>query len=215
MSAERGDPISQRPRLLLADDHAMVAEGLRKLLETDFDLVGMVENGRDLLEAAERLRPDLILLDISMPLVNGIEAARQLRRTLPGTKLIFLSMHGEPGYVSEALRLGAAGYVLKRAGAGELLQAIRHVLAGGRYLSPQVAAGLGEGGVDAVGSGELTVRQREVIRLVVAGCAAKEIAAQLQISTKTVEFHKARILRQLGIRSTAELVRYAVEHGLV
>ena len=209
-----------RPRLLLADDHTLVLEGFRKLLESDFDLVGTVEDGRALLAAAPRLRPDVILLDISMPLLNGIDAARQLRKTLPSAKIIFLTMHADPGYVTEAFRVGARGYLLKRSAASELVRAIHEVLNGRYYVTPLVTKGvlaplLRPERKRRAASSPLTSRQREVLQLVAEGRSIKEIASILHVSVKTVEFHKSRIARELGVRTTAELTRYALEHGLL
>lgn len=205
----------KRPRILLADDHTLVVEGFRRLLEAEFDVVGVVEDGRTLLTAAARLRPDVILLDISMPLLNGIDAARRLRKTQPEAKIIFVTMHADPAYVAEALREGAAGYVLKRSAATELVTAIRQALRGRSYVTPLVRGQGGPRPRSRRRSTELTPRQREVLQLVAEGRAAKEIAAILHISVKTVEFHKSRIGEQLGVRTTAELTRYALEHGII
>jgi DNA-binding NarL/FixJ family response regulator len=209
----------KRPRVLLADDHALVIEGLRHLLEGEVDLVGTVEDGRALLAAATQLKPDVILLDISMPGLNGIDAARQLTQLVPESKLVFVTMHGDPTYVGEAFRAGAVGYLVKRCAARELVQAIRTVLAGRPYITPLVGADaptVGAGPARAPGQrGRLTPRQREVLQLVAEGHSAKEIAAALTVSVKTVEFHKARIMEHLSLRTTAELTRYAVAHGLV
>jgi DNA-binding NarL/FixJ family response regulator len=209
----------KRPRVLLADDHTLVLEGLRKILEPECDVVGSVEDGRSLLAAAEQLKPDIILLDISMPLLNGVEAARRLRNAMPGAKVIFVTMHGDATYVAGAFRAGASGYVLKRCASLELLNAIHQVLSGRSYITPLIRKDilhelpgwpLGSGEASA----ELTVRQREVVQLVAEGRPVKEIAAILNISSKTVAFHKANVMRRLGIHSTAELTKYALEHGI-
>jgi DNA-binding NarL/FixJ family response regulator len=209
----------KRPRVLIADDHALVVEGLRRILEPECEVAGAVEDGRTLLAAAEELKPDIILLDISMPLLNGIDAAHRLRDTVPGAKVIFVTMHADATYVTEAFRAGASGYVLKRCAAVELLNAIHEVLKGRAYVTPLIRKDipgelpglrLGSGEV----SGELTDRQREVVQLVAEGHPVKEIAAILGISRKTVAFHKANVMRRLGIRSTAELTKYALEHGI-
>ncbi len=206
-----------RARLLIADDHTLVVEAFRRLLERDFDLVGEAEDGRVLLQTAARLKPDVILLDIGMPLLNGIDAARQLKKIVPTTKLVFVTMYSDPEYVREAFRAGARGYILKRSAASELITAINEVLKGRYYITPLVTR-------EALGPllanadqkrGRLTPRQREVLQLVAEGRSAKEIGAILHISTKTVEFHKSSIMDELGSRSTAELTRYALEHGLV
>ena len=208
----------KRPRVLLADDHTLVLEGLRKILEPDCEVVGAVEDGRSLLAAAARLRPDIILLDISMPLLNGVEAARKLRNAAPGAKVIFVTMHGDATYVAGAFRAGASGYVLKRCASVELLKAINQVLTGRPYITPLIRKDLGQlpGWPPGAGeaSGELTVRQREVVQLVAEGHPVKEIAAILNITGKTVAFHKGNVMRRLGIRSTAELTKYALEHGI-
>jgi len=210
----------KKPRILLADDHTLFVEALHKVLESDFVLAGSVGDGRALLQAATRLLPDAILLDLSMPLLNGIDAARQLRRSVPECKLVFLSMHGDPTYVTEAFRAGASGYVLKRAHATELVHAIKTALGGQFYVSPLLAKGILDPlihqrtppfGLQT----ELTLRQREVLQLVAEGRSLKEIASILCLSVKTVEFHKTRITKQLGLHTTADLTKYAVTHGLV
>ena len=210
----------RQTRILLADDHTLFLDGLRKLLENDFDLVGAVTNGRDLIEAAERLQPDVILLDISMPMLNGIDAARQLRRRGVRAKLLFVTMHGGTDYVKEAFRAGASGFVLKHSAGPELVGAVHEVMRGNFYLSPLVSKDTLTTLIDpnqpvsARASGELTMRQREVLQLVAEGHSAKSVADVLNISQKTVEFHKASMMRQLGLHSTAELIRYALSHGL-
>ncbi len=202
---------SKRPRLLLADDHAVVVEGLRKLLESEFDLVDAVYDGKSLIASARKLKPDIILLDISMPLLNGIDAARRLRKIVPESKLIFLTMHADPAYVAEAVQVGASGYVVKRSAASELVAAIRQVVQGKTYFTPlvsRVRAGRS-------GSIRLTPRQRETLQLVAEGRSNKEIAALLNISVKTVEFHKATLMQRLGLHTAAELTQFAVKHGLI
>jgi DNA-binding NarL/FixJ family response regulator len=208
----------KRPRVLLADDHTLVLDGLRKILEPECEVVGAVEDGRSLLAAAKQLQPDIILLDISMPLLNGVEAARRLRSAAPGAKVIFVTMHADATYVAGAFRAGASGYVLKRCASLELLKAINHVLSGREYVTPLIGKDRGDlpgwPGEAGESSGELTVRQREVVQLVAEGHPVKEIAAILNITGKTVAFHKANVMRRLGIRSTAELTKYALEHGI-
>ena len=212
-----------RPRVLLADDHTLVLAGLGKLLEPHFDLVGTAEDGRATLEAAEELRPDVILLDISMPLLNGIDAARQLRKLVPEAKVLILSMHGDPLYVTEAFRAGCAGYLLKRSAASELVFAIEEVLKGRFYVTPGVVREVMQPVFeDCSGSRkappkqgrELTPRQREVLQLVAEGKSIKEIAVILDISVKTVEFHKSRIMSELDLHTTADLTKFAVAHGI-
>ncbi len=206
-----------RPRILLGDDHTLVLAGFRKLLEAEFDLVGMAEDGRKLVEMAQQLRPDVILADISMPLLNGFDAARQIRRTVPESKIIFVTMHADHDYVTEAFRLGAAGYLLKRSAASELVTAIHEVLQGRIYVTPLVAKDLARGGLGAgaVVSHELTARQREVLQLVAEGHQNKEIARILKLSMKTIEFHKNNLCKTLNIHNTAELTKYAIQHRMV
>tara|TARA_B100000315_G_C14593945_1_gene597580 strand:+ start:6025 stop:6666 length:642 start_codon:yes stop_codon:yes gene_type:complete len=209
-----------RSRILLADDHLLVMEGLRKLLESEHDLVGTVEDGITLVNMAFELDPDIILLDISMPMLNGIEAARKIKKKLPACKLIFITMHGDSTYVIEAFRAGASGYLLKRSAASELSQAIQAVLNGQQYLSPLVTKDVLNPLLETSHNipskmGTLTTRQREVLQLVAEGRSAKEIATILTISVKTVEFHKAQIMDQVGLHTTADLTKYAVSHGIV
>lgn len=201
-----------KPRLVVADDHILVSEGISRLLETDFEIVARVDNGRALLEAAATVKCDAILLDISMPLLNGIEAARQIRHLHPEIKLVFVTMHSDPDYVSEAFRAGAAAYVLKRSAATELVQAVHEVLKGNTYVTPLVSRAAVQAS-DASSSG-LTARQREVLQLVAEGYSAKQVASILNISVKTAEFHKAGIMDKLGLRTTAELTRYALQHHI-
>jgi len=211
--------MAKRPRVLLADDHTLVLEGLRRLLEDRCELVGMVEDGRALVEAAPKLSPDIVLLDISMPLLNGLDAARRLRTLVPNTRIIFLTMHADPTYASEAFDAGAAGYLLKRSAASELNVAIATVLAGRKYLTPLITSDALRASVPRSVAvpptlGRLTPRQREVLQLVAEGHTAKDIAARLGISVKTVEFHKAGIMDRLGVRTASELTKYAVAHGV-
>ena len=198
------------PRVLLADDHTLVLEGFRRIVEQRCEVVGAVEDGRALLDAATRLRPDLILLDISMPLLNGVDAARQLKKLLPDVKLIFVTMHADPAYVSEAFKAGASAYLLKRSAARELEQAIDSSLLTKDLVTTLSA---GQAGLFAQRQ-ELTPRQREVLQLIAEGRTIKEIASLLNISPKTVEFHKAQIIFHLNLRTTAELTKYALAHGL-
>jgi DNA-binding NarL/FixJ family response regulator len=209
-----------RPRVLLADDHVVLLEGLRALLAAEFDVVGAVEDGRALLAAAESSKPDLVVVDISMPLLNGIEAALQLQKSCPRTKIVFLTMHKDAGLLKQALRAGASAYVLKQSAVRELAVAIREALAGRCYISPAIVEVLGVPvpvflAHRVVHSDDLTPRQREVLTLVAEGKCLKEIAAILGISVKAAEFHKYRVMKILGLRTTAELTRYAVKYGLV
>ena len=185
-----------RPRVLLADDHVLMMEGLQSLLAGHVELAGSVADGRRLVEAAVRLRPDIVILDISMPGLNGIEAARRLRKILPDTKLIFLTMYSDALYVSEALSLGVSAYVLKRSAASELLAAIEAVQHGRTYVTPGISAGASRLRGEPQTGQPLTGRQREVLQLVAEGKSAKEIAARLQVSMKTVQFHKANVMRR-------------------
>jgi DNA-binding NarL/FixJ family response regulator len=209
-----------KPRILVADDHRVVAEGLRGLLEPHFEVVGIVADGHELLAAAKKLDPDVVVLDISMPSLNGIEAACQMRSAKCRAKVIFLTMHREITYATRALEAGASGFVLKHSAASELVTAIEEALKGGTYITPQIAGELvvsfrrgTPAGLDALG--ELTSRQREVLQLVAEGRSAKEIATLLRISRRTAEFHKARLMEVLGLQTTAELIQYALRAGLI
>lgn len=208
-----------RPRVLLADDHSLILTGIRALLADRCDLVGAVENGRSLVEEALRLRPDLIILDVTMPLLNGIEAARQIRKAWPEAKLLFLTMHADPFYLREALQAGAAGYLLKSSANEELHKAIRCVLRGGTYLTDAIPSEVRDTLSTPTGrlsrATSLTDRQKEVLQLLAEGRSNKEIAAILGVSVKTVEFHRGQIMRTLGVHTAAELARFAVRMGLV
>jgi len=207
-----------RPRLLMADDHTLVLEGISKLLENDFELVGTVEDGHALLRAAAQLRPDVILLDISMPLLNGIEACRQLVKLMPKTRVIFLTMHTDVVYVEEAFRAGGAGYLLKRSAASELTSAIDTVMHGKRYITPLINWKESTTRVrrtNKTASERLSPRQRAVLQLVAEGRTNKEIATLLHLSEKTVDFHKSSIKRELMLNSTAELTQFAIRHGII
>lgn len=210
----------QKPRVLMADDHTILLAGLRKLLEDRCEVVGSVKDGRALLEAAERLKPDLILLDISMPLLNGLDAARQLKKLLPYTKLLFLTMHSSPTYATEALKAGGSGYLLKQSASSELPQAIEAVMKGQTYLTPSITRSVLQVGLHSERTplkkavGHLTPRQREVLQLIAEGKGTKDVAILLNVSVKTVEFHKARIMEQLNLHSTADLIRFAIAEGL-
>ncbi len=207
----------RRPRVLVADDHRIVAEGLRALLEPELELVEIVEDGRALLEAHDRLHPDVVVADVSMPLLNGIDAVRQLRKAGSRAKFVFLTMHPDVAYATEALDAGASGYVLKHSAPEELVTAVREALAGRTYITPRVAGEVlaalrkGESGSNV----RLTTRQTEVLQLVAEGRSAKEIGAILAISPRTVESHKYAVMEELGVKTSAELVQYAVKKGLV
>jgi DNA-binding NarL/FixJ family response regulator len=210
----------RRPRVLLADDHLLVAEALKSLLAPEFDLVGVVEDGRALVEAAGRLRPDVIVADVTMPQLNGIDALVQLRQGGDLVPVVFLTMHRDVSFARRALDAGASGFVLKHSAPAELVTAIRAALEGKTYLTPQLATEVlqsmkrgPEQAGDALAS--ITPRQREVLQLLAEGHAAKEIAARLAISTRTVEFHKYQLMETLGLHSNSELIHFAIKHGLV
>jgi len=204
-------------RVLLADDHTLLLGAFEKLLASECDVVGTVSDGRALVTAAQRLKPDVVVLDIGMPLLNGLEAARQIKAQLPGTKLIFLTMNEDSDLAAEAFRAGASGYLLKRSATAELLTAIREVVGGRSYVTPLVTAGL-------VGSFmqpqekkplQLTPRQREVLQLLAEGYSMKQVADMLNVTPRTVQFHKYTMMRQLGIKSSAELIQFAVRQHIV
>jgi DNA-binding NarL/FixJ family response regulator len=218
-------PMSDTYRILLADDHVLVAEGIQKLLEPEYELVGIVADGRSLVAAAAKLQPDIVVVDISLPLLNGLDASQQLKKNHPTLKIIVLTMHSEPNFVTQAFRVGVSGYVLKQSVGSELVQAIREVVKGRTFVSPMVAQSLVDQAVNPTttsASGEVTVgfaqtlsaRQREVLQLVAEGKATKEIASILNVSVKTVEFHKTRIMKELRLRTAAELTKYAIAAGL-
>jgi DNA-binding NarL/FixJ family response regulator len=208
-------------RVLLADDHNIVIEGLRRILDQpDIEIVGVVNDGRSLLRAAREMQPDMIIADVTMPLLNGIDAARQIRKSNPDVKIIFLTMHPDVTFAVEALAAGGSGYVLKSSAGDELLTAIQEAAEGRIHVTKTIA--------DAVKHGlstrsnawrspldKLTSRQREVLQLLAEGLQVKEIASRLNVSPRTVEFHKYRIMDELGLRTTAELSRYAARHGIV
>jgi len=209
-----------RPRLLLADDHLMVAEALKSLLAPEFELVGVVEDGLALLEAAARLRPDVIVADVTMPHLNGIDALVRLRQSGDRVPVVFLTMHRDVSFARRALEAGASGFVLKHSASVELVAAIRAALEGTTYVTPQLAEEVLQAmkpGTERSGSpiGSLTPRQREVLQLLVEGRSAKEIASSLSISSRTVEFHKYQLMETLGLHTTAELVHFAIKQGLV
>jgi DNA-binding NarL/FixJ family response regulator len=209
----------KRPRVLLADDHRLLREAFATLLEPDCDVVGAVADGRALLEVAPELRPDIVVLDIAMPSLNGLDAARQLKRTMPEVRVIFLTVSEDPDLAAEAFRAGASGYLLKNSAASELLQAIQDVYHGRSYVTPLATQGLVRNLLDepkpAKKSSELSPRQREVLQLLAEGHTMKEIARILKITARTVAFHKYSIMEELGVRSSAELVHYAIKKGVV
>ena len=209
-----------RPRVLMADDHRMVAEGLKRLLHPEFELVGVVEDGLALIEAAKKLHPDIIIADITMPGLNGLEALVQIKKECPRIKVVTLTMHREVAYARRALDAGASAFVLKHSAPEELLTAIRAALAGKTYISPAVAGELlqdikqdPEATNDPLTA--LTPRQREVLQLFAEGRSAKEIASLLSISARTAEFHKYKLMETLGLQNNSELTRFAIKHGIV
>jgi DNA-binding NarL/FixJ family response regulator len=208
-----------KPRILLADDHMLLVDGLRPLLERYYNLVGIVRDGRSVLREVQRLEPDLVLLDVAMPLMNGIEAGQRLREQRPKVKLLYVASYGDQSYVDKAIHIGASGYVLKRSGWDELSRAIEAVLAGKQYLSSELSLWLQQPPLlphvmpDASVTA-LTDRQRQILKLVAAGYTAQEIGRMLNITSKAVHFHKARLTRRLQLRSIRELPRYAFTHDL-
>ena len=204
-------------RVLLADDHALILGAFEKLLSGECDVVGQVSDGRALIEAAEKLQPDVIVLDISMPNMSGLEAARQIRRQLPRVKLVFLTMYEDADLVAEAFRAGASGYLLKSSAVPELATARREVMQGRSYVTPLVTGGLVGSllGVGQHATADLTDRQREVLRLLAEGRSMKEVGTVLNLAPRTVAFHKYRMMHQLNVKSTAELIQYAVRHRIV
>ena len=209
-----------RPRILLADDHRMVAEGLKSLLAAEFELIGVVEDGRALLEAAQRLQPDVIVTDLTMPNLNGIEALERLRKEHPFIRVVVLTMHRDVAYARRALALGASGYVLKHDAPGELVRAIRTALAGRTFVTPELESELLQAsgrdpGRTADPVAQLSPRQREVLQLLAEGKTAREIGELLGISARTVETHKYELMTTAGIKTSAELVHFAIRHGIV
>jgi len=210
----------KKPRILLADDHQIVLEGLKSLLGGEFEVVGSVEDGRALVEQAALLHPDVIVADISMPQLNGIEAARQIKKTDQNIKIVFLTMHLDATYAANAFEAGASGFVLKHSAPSELITAIQDVMKGQTYVTPLIAGEL----IRTYREGDLpkkdlvkkiSPRQREILQLLAEGKSSKEIASILNISARTVEFHKYRMMEQLNIKTSSELVQYAVKHGII
>jgi len=210
----------ERPRLLLADDHAIVVDGLRHLLEPEFDLIGTVGDGVALVDAAKKLRPDVIVTDVSMPLLNGIDAARQLRDAGSCSKVVFLTMHMDIEIAAEALRAGASGYVLKNSATETLSHAIWEVVKGRQFVSPRIAENVK---LSILASSQrrngsairLTSREREVLQFVAEGLTIRMVSAKLKITTRTVEFHKTNIMDKLGLRTTADLTQYAISSRII
>lgn len=217
---EAAQPRSGRPRILIADDHGLLAEGIAGLLEPEFDIVGISQDGRQLLADAQRLQPDLITLDIGMPNLNGLEAARQVLKLLPKVKVVFVTQQVDLRYLRAALQAGAAAFVAKQSASSELLTAVRRALAGNTYITPLLSEIYAEQGRAHPGSEKqaqavLTSRQIEVLQLIAEGHTLRFISETLHISPKTVEFHRNALMTVLGLRTRAELIRYAIAQGIV
>ena len=209
----------KRPRVLLADDHKLLLEAFRKLLEPECEIVGSVTDGRALVATAQQFRPDVIVLDISMPLLNGLDAARQIKQRLPAVKLIFLTVNEDPDLVTEAFRVGGSAYLLKNSAASELFKAIEEVLQGRVYLTPLVAGSVVESLMQDSGRGRmtdrLTPRQREVLQLLAEGRTMKEAASILKVKPRTVAFHKYRLMDELHLKTNADLLQFAIKQKIV
>jgi DNA-binding NarL/FixJ family response regulator len=212
--------VSNRPRILIADDHTLIAELCKKLLETDFDVIGIVSDGRALLRAARELKPDVIVVDVAMPILNGLDAGQQAKEMLPAVRLVYLTMNPDADVAAEAFARGASGYLLKTCAAAEMVLAVREVLRGKSYVS----RGLSRDTIDVVrwshkklinADERLTPRQREVLQLLAEGKVMKEVGGILNMSTRTVAYHKYRMMEVLGAKSSAELVKYAVRNHMV
>ncbi len=204
-----------RPRVVIADDHPIFAEGVRRLLEPEFEVVAVVGDGRALVAAAREHRPDVVVADVAMPALNGIEAVARLRESGVRSRVVILTVHSDVAYARRALAAGALGFVLKHSAAAELLTAARAAARGETYLTPLIAGELLQSYREGGPAEPLTGRQREVLQLIAEGRSAKEVAALLDISVRTAEVHKARILDALGLRTTAELVQYAIRNGMI
>jgi DNA-binding NarL/FixJ family response regulator len=209
-----------RPRVLLADDHVLVAEALKRLLAEEFELVGVVEDGLAMVKAAQELQPDVVVADITMPLLNGLDALPQVKAVAPSAQVVFLTMHHDVAYARRAIEAGASGFVLKHSAPAELTLAVRSALQGRTFITPALAGEVIEsirsnpaGATDPAAT--LSPRQREILRLLAEGLSAKQIAASLGISHRTVEFHKYQAMDTLGIKSNAELIHFAIKHGIV
>jgi len=209
-----------RVRVLLADDHVVVAQGLKSLLEDNFEFVGIAADGEALLAAAERHRPDVVVTDITMPRLNGLDATVELRRRNLAERIVILTMHADPFLAAEAIRAGASAYVLKHSAGDELVQAIREVSAGRMYITPLIAKDLVAELISSADTGpapeaKLTPRQRQILQLTAEGRSMKQVASALHISRRTAESHKYQLMRTLGVHTTAELVQYAIRLGLI
>ena len=206
-------------RVMLADDHTMLVEAFRKLLESQCEVVGTASDGRSLLETAPRLKPDVIIVDIAMPLMNGLEAGLRLKELMPTTKLIFLTMNEDADLAVEAMRCGASGYLLKSSAASELMQAIQMAMKGKSYVTPQIARGMQKAFINDPRPKDrtktLTPRQREVVQLLAEGKSMKEVASVLKVTPRTVAFHKYRVMEELSLKTTAELIQFAIKSRIL
>ena len=210
--------LSRRSRILIADDHKLMAELCKEFLEPEFDVIGTAGNGQELLRMAVKLEPDVVLLDIGMPILNGLDAGKQLKALLPAVKLVYLTMITDPEVALEAFDRGASGFLPKTCAADEVVSAVREALRGNTFLSPDLkekVSRLRRYQEKALGGNRLTDRQREVLQLLAEGKLIKEVADILAVSAKTVAFHKYRIMEALGAKSNAELVRYAIRHHIL
>lgn len=209
----------KRTTILLADDHTMFCAGLQKLLEPEFEVIGCVQDGRALIKTALEMKPDLVLVDVGMPLLNGLDAGRELKKLMPRVKLIFLTMNPDAEIASEAFRIGASGYLLKNSLGEELVQAVHNAIRGASYVTPQISHAMEEMFIRDPQSLNrpkmLSDRQREVLQMLAEGQSMKEIAFILQISRRTVRFHKYKIMEELGIKTNAEIVQYAIKHSII
>lgn len=207
------------PRAILADDHTILVEAFRKLLEPHCEIVATVSDGRALLEIAQQLKPAVVIADIGMPLMNGFEAGLRLKEIMPAVKLIFLTMNEDPDLAMEAMRSGASGYLLKSSAGAELISAIQMALKGKSYVTPQVAKGIQKAFINnprpKTRGKTLTPRQREVVHLLAEGKSMKEVASLLNVTPRTVAFHKYRVMEELNLRTTAELIQYAIKSRIL
>ena len=207
------------PRVMLADDHTILVEAFRKLLEPHFEIVGSVSDGRALLEVAPQLKPDVVIVDIGMPLMNGLEAALRLKELMPAVKLIFLTMNEDPDLAVEAMNRGASGYLLKSSAASELIRAIQMALKAKSYVTPQIARGMQKSFINnprpRVQAKALTPRQREVVQLLAEGKSMKEAADVLHVTPRTIAFHKYRIMEELSLKTTADLIQFAIKSRIL
>jgi len=206
-------------RVMLADDHTMLVEAFRKLLESQCEIVGTASDGRVLLETAQRLKPEVIIVDIAMPLMNGLEAGLRLKELMPTTKLIFLTMNEDSDLAMEAMRCGASGYLLKSSAASELMHAIQMALKGKSYVTPQIARGMQKAFINDPSTQRpyqtLTPRQREVVQLLAEGKSMKEVASVLNVTPRTVAFHKYRVMEELSLKTTADLIQFAIKSRIL